>query len=102
MAPARQPFSTLSASFRDHPQDRVSKTAVSSAGGRRPVFTNWTDGTGGANDLPGIRMSDLVGKEPESNSNIAALCVGDIVAGCLVFRSAMLAPSGCQLRAILE
>jgi branched-chain amino acid transport system permease protein len=69
---------------------------------RRPVFTNWTDGTGGANGLRGIPMADLVGKEPDSTSNVAALRVGGIAAGCLVFWPAMLAASGRFVRAIRE
>jgi branched-chain amino acid transport system permease protein len=64
------------------------------------VFTNWTDGIGGANGLPGVPMSELVGKELESTSNVAEFCVGGIVGGCLMFRSAKLAPFGWLLRAI--
>jgi len=43
------------------------------------VFTNWTDGTGGANGLPGIPPPDLAGKALETGSSVAALCVGGMV-----------------------
>jgi branched-chain amino acid transport system permease protein len=69
---------------------------------RKPVFTKGTDGTGSTNGLPGVPMSDLVGKELESTSNVAKLCIGGIVAGCLVFWSAMLVPFGRPRRAICE
>jgi branched-chain amino acid transport system permease protein len=102
MAPARQPFSTLSPGFRNHPQDRVSTTAVSTAGSRKLVSTNWTHGTGGANGLPGVPMSERVAKERESTSNVAGFCVGGIVGSCLGVGRAMLAPFGRLLRAIRE
>src|ERR1700759_1743626 len=66
------------------------------------VFTNWTGGTGGPNGLPGIPMPDLFGKALESTSQMVALCVGGMVAGCLVFWLVMRAPFGRLLRAIRE
>ncbi|MEA2741559.1 MAG: branched-chain amino acid transport system permease protein, partial [Acetobacteraceae bacterium] len=48
------------------------------------VFTNWTDGTGGANGLPGIPPPDLLGKALESSGEVVALCVGGMVLGCLI------------------
>ena len=45
------------------------------------VFTNWTDGTGGANGLPGIPPPDLAGKALENSSEVVALCLGGMGAG---------------------
>src|SRR5277367_5870903 len=49
------------------------------------VFTNWTDGTGGANGLPGIPPPDLLGKALESSLNVTALSVAGMGLGCLIF-----------------
>ncbi|WP_428538952.1 branched-chain amino acid ABC transporter permease [Rhodopila sp.] len=66
------------------------------------VFTNWTAGTGGANGLPGIPAPDLAGKALDSTSSVAALCLGAMLVGCLVFWLVMRAPFGRLLRAIRE
>src|ERR1700712_152660 len=39
------------------------------------VFTNWTDGTGGANGLPGIPPPDLAGKTLETSGAVVGLCL---------------------------
>jgi branched-chain amino acid transport system permease protein len=66
------------------------------------VFTNWTSGTGGANGLPGIPPADLFGKTLDDNSQLAALCVGAMLLGCVAFWLIMRAPFGRLLRAIRE
>jgi len=66
------------------------------------VFTNWTDGTGGANGLPGIPPPDLFGHPLEATSQVVQLCVAGMVLGCLVFWLVMRAPFGRLLRAIRE
>jgi branched-chain amino acid transport system permease protein len=66
------------------------------------VFTNWTAGTGGANGLPGIPPADLFGKTLDDNSQLAALCVGAMLLGCVAFWLIMRAPFGRLLRAIRE
>jgi branched-chain amino acid transport system permease protein len=66
------------------------------------IFVNWTDGTGGANGLPGIPPPDLFGYTLESNAAIAALCVTGMVLGGLAFWLLMRAPFGRLLRAIRE
>jgi branched-chain amino acid transport system permease protein len=66
------------------------------------VFTNWTDGTGGANGLPGIPPPDLFGKALEDSSSVALLCVGAMTIGGVVFWLVMRAPFGRLLRAIRE
>src|ERR1700760_672084 len=48
------------------------------------VFTNWTDGTGGANGLPGIPPPDLAGKALESSGEVVALCLAGMGLGCLI------------------
>jgi ABC-type branched-subunit amino acid transport system permease subunit len=68
---------------------------------RRSVFTVWSDGTAGTSASLGVPMSDLIGNELESTSNVAALHVDGIAAGCLVSGPAMLAPIGrlrCAIR----
>jgi branched-chain amino acid transport system permease protein len=66
------------------------------------VFTNWTDGTGGANGLPGIPPPDLFGKALESSGSVVMLSVSAMALGCLVFWLVMRAPFGRLLRAIRE
>jgi branched-chain amino acid transport system permease protein len=66
------------------------------------IFTNWTDGTGGANGLPGIPPADLMGKALEDASSVVILCAGGMALGCLIFWLVMRAPFGRLLRAIRE
>jgi branched-chain amino acid transport system permease protein len=66
------------------------------------VFTNWTDGTGGANGLPGIPPPDLFGHALEATSQVVVLCVAGMATGCLIFWLVMRAPFGRLLRAIRE
>src|ERR1700734_348641 len=66
------------------------------------VFTNWTDGTGGATGLPGIPPPDLLGLPIETTAQYAWLCTGAVVLGCLGFFLIMRAPFGRLLRAIRE
>ena len=66
------------------------------------VFTNWTDGTGGANGLPGIPPPDLFGKALEDSWQVVTLCLAGMVLGCLIFWLVMRAPFGRLLRAIRE
>src|ERR1700761_22132 len=66
------------------------------------VFTNWTDGTGGANGLPGIPAPDLVGKTLDSTGAVVSLCLACMGVGCLIFWLVMRAPFGRLLRAIRE
>jgi branched-chain amino acid transport system permease protein len=66
------------------------------------VFTNWTDGTGGANGLPGIPPPDLAGKTLETSGAVVGLCLAAMGLGCLVFWLVMRAPFGRLLRAIRE
>lgn len=66
------------------------------------VFTNWTEGTGGANGLPGIPPPDLLGKALEDSSSVVLLCLGSMLLGCVVFWLVMRAPFGRLLRAIRE
>jgi branched-chain amino acid transport system permease protein len=66
------------------------------------IFTNWNDGTGGANGLPGIPPADLFGKTLESTASMVMLCAGGMILGCLVFWLVMRAPFGRLLRAIRE
>src|SRR3984885_8491519 len=49
------------------------------------IFTNWTEGTGGANGLPGIPPPDLFGKALEDSSSVVMLSVGAMGLGCLCF-----------------
>src|ERR1700677_280839 len=66
------------------------------------IFTNWTEGTGGANGLPGIPPADLFGKTLESSTAIVVLSFTAMVLGCLAFWLIMRAPFGRLLRAIRE
>src|SRR5580692_3307617 len=56
------------------------------------VFTNWTEGTGGANGLPGIPPPDLFGLPIESTAQYVWLCTGAAALGCLCFYLIMRAP----------
>jgi branched-chain amino acid transport system permease protein len=66
------------------------------------IFTNWTEGTGGANGLPGIPSADLFGKTLETSGEIVMLSFIAMVLGCLAFWLIMRAPFGRLLRAIRE
>jgi len=66
------------------------------------VFTNWTEGTGGANGLPGIPAPDLFGRPLADSPAIVTLCLVAMGLGCLAFWLAMRAPFGRLLRAIRE
>jgi branched-chain amino acid transport system permease protein len=66
------------------------------------VFTNWTEGTGGANGLPGIPSADLFGKAMDDTGSMTLLCLGFMALGGLVFWLVMRAPFGRLLRAIRE
>lgn len=66
------------------------------------VFVNWTEGTGGANGLPGIPPPDLFGFPLETNPQLTALCVTAMLLGGLAFWLLMRAPFGRLLRAIRE
>ena len=66
------------------------------------VFINWTQGTGGANGLPGIPPPDLFGFALESNLHLVMLTTVAVALGCLAFRLIMRAPFGRLLRAIRE
>lgn len=66
------------------------------------VFTNWTEGTGGANGLPGIPPPDLFGIPVESAGQITLLCTAGAALGCLGFFLIMRAPFGRLLKAIRE
>src|ERR1700761_6856351 len=49
------------------------------------VFTNWTEGTGGANGLPGIPPPDLFGYQLQTTLQLMVLCVAGLVLACLCF-----------------
>ncbi|MGE0416631.1 MAG: branched-chain amino acid ABC transporter permease [Acetobacteraceae bacterium] len=66
------------------------------------VFINWTEGTGGANGLPGVPMPDLFGYALESTEQLLVLTTVAVGLGCLVFWLTMRAPFGRLLRAIRE
>jgi len=66
------------------------------------VFINWTEGTGGANGLPGIPPPDIFGYALETNEQLLMLTTAAVVLGCLVFWLTMHAPFGRLLRAIRE
>jgi branched-chain amino acid transport system permease protein len=66
------------------------------------VFTNWTEGTGGANGLPAIPPPALFGFEVDSTRAYLALTSIALAAGCLCFALVMRAPYGRLLRAIRE
>src|SRR6201992_2196049 len=66
------------------------------------VFTNWTEGTGGANGLPGIPPPDIFGLQIESTQQYMLLCTVVAGLGWLCFFLIMRAPFGRLLRAIRE
>jgi branched-chain amino acid transport system permease protein len=66
------------------------------------IFTNWTDGTGGANGLPGIPPPDIFGLPVAETSEFLMLSTVALGLGCLCFWLAMRAPYGRLLRAIRE
>ncbi len=66
------------------------------------AFVNWTNGTGGANGLPGIPPPDVFGLEIADTRGFLGLTSVVVVAGCLGFFLLMRAPFGRLLRAIRE
>lgn len=66
------------------------------------VFTNWTEGTGGANGLPGIPPPSVLGFEFDSTGQFLLLSTTALALGCLSFWLIMRAPFGRLLRAIRE
>lgn len=66
------------------------------------VFTNWTEGTGGANGLPGIPPPEILGFSIASTGEFLLLASAMLAAGCLCFWLIMRAPFGRLLRAIRE
>jgi branched-chain amino acid transport system permease protein len=66
------------------------------------VFTNWTDGTGGANGLPGIPPPALFGYAVETTGQYLILTTTAALLACLGFWLLMRAPFGRLLRAIRE
>jgi branched-chain amino acid transport system permease protein len=66
------------------------------------VFTNWTEGTGGANGLPGIPPPTVLGFEIASTGQFLLLSSVALAAGCISFWLIMRAPFGRLLRAIRE
>jgi branched-chain amino acid transport system permease protein len=66
------------------------------------VFTNWTEGTGGANGLPGIPPPDLFGIAVEATWQYLILSSAAAGLGCLCFWLVMRSPFGRKLRAIRE
>ena len=66
------------------------------------IFTNWTDGTGGANGLPGIPPPDIFGLAVTETRQFLVLSTVLLALGCLAFWLAMRAPYGRLLRAIRE
>jgi branched-chain amino acid transport system permease protein len=66
------------------------------------VFTNWTEGTGGANGLPGIPPPVLFGLSVEEAWQYLILTTAAAGLGCLCFWLVMRSPFGRKLRAIRE
>lgn len=66
------------------------------------VFTNWTEGTGGANGLPGIPPPEILGVSIASTGEFLLLASGALAAACLCYWLIMRAPFGRLLRAIRE
>jgi branched-chain amino acid transport system permease protein len=66
------------------------------------VFTNWTEGTGGANGLPGIPPPVVFGISIEDASQFLILASVFAGLGALCFWLVMRAPFGRKLRAIRE
>lgn len=65
-------------------------------------YTNWTEGTGGANGLPGIPPADVFGFQLTSSLQYLVLASIAALLGCLCFWLVMRAPFGRLLRAIRE
>lgn len=65
-------------------------------------YTNWTEGTGGANGLPGIPPADIFGWQLASTQQYLILTSIVALLGCLCFWLVMRAPCGRLLRAIRE
>jgi branched-chain amino acid transport system permease protein len=66
------------------------------------VFTNWTEGTGGANGLPGIPPPVVFGISVEQVWQFLILTTIAVVLGGLCFWLVMRSPFGRKLRAIRE
>jgi branched-chain amino acid transport system permease protein len=66
------------------------------------VFTNWTEGTGGANGLPGIPPPVVFGLSVEETWQYLVLTTVAAGLGCLCFWLVMRSPFGRKLRAIRE
>jgi branched-chain amino acid transport system permease protein len=66
------------------------------------VFTNWTEGTGGANGLPGIPPPVAFGISVEETWQYLILTTVAAALGCLCFWLVMRSPFGRKLRAIRE
>ncbi len=66
------------------------------------VFTNWAQGTGGANGLPGIPPPDLFGWPIATTGQYVLLCTLFAGLGCVAFWLIMRAPFGRLVRAIRE
>ncbi len=65
-------------------------------------YTNWTEGTGGANGLPGIPPADVFGFQIGTTPQYLALTTAAALLGCICFWLVMRAPFGRLLRAIRE
>jgi branched-chain amino acid transport system permease protein len=66
------------------------------------VFSNWTDGTGGANGLPGIPPPEILGLTVADNGQFLVLATLMLSLLCACFWLLMRAPFGRLLRAIRE
>jgi branched-chain amino acid transport system permease protein len=66
------------------------------------VFTNWTEGTGGANGLPGIPPPVVFGISVEETWQYLILATIMVALGSLCFWLVMRSPFGRKLRAIRE
>jgi branched-chain amino acid transport system permease protein len=66
------------------------------------VFSNWTEGTGGANGLPGIPPPEILGVTVADNGQFLVLATLMLTVLCGCFWLLMRAPFGRLLRAIRE
>jgi len=66
------------------------------------AFVNWTEGTGGANGLPGIPPADVFGFTIGDTAHYLVLTTIFAILGCISFWLIMRAPFGRLLRAIRE
>ena len=66
------------------------------------AFVNWTEGTGGANGLPGIPPADVFGLTIGDTAHYLVLTTIFAILGCISFWLIMRAPFGRLLRAIRE